>query len=42
MDNPETILQGALENHYQMIKEFRGWLLGLCRGISKKTSLVNL
>ena len=24
MDNPETILRGALENHWQMIKQFRG------------------
>lgn len=24
MDNPETILQDAMKNHYQMIKEFRG------------------
>ena len=24
MDNPDIIVQGALENHYQMIKQFRG------------------
>ena len=24
MDDPEMILKGALENHYQMIKQFRG------------------
>ena len=24
MDEPETIVQQALENHYQMIKQFRG------------------
>ena len=25
MDDPESVLKGALENHYKMIKEFRGW-----------------
>ena len=24
MDSPETIIHGALENHWQMIKQFRG------------------
>ena len=24
MDDPETILKGALENHYQMVKQFKG------------------
>ena len=24
MDNPENILKECLENHYQMIKQFRG------------------
>ena len=24
MDDPDTILQGALENHYQMVKQFKG------------------
>ena len=27
MDDPQTILQGALENHYQMVKQFKGELL---------------
>jgi tRNA wybutosine-synthesizing protein 1 len=24
MDDPQTILQGALDNHYQMVKQFKG------------------
>ena len=24
MDDPETILAGALENHYKMVKQFKG------------------
>jgi tRNA wybutosine-synthesizing protein 1 len=27
MDPPEKILKEALENHYNMIKQFKGWLI---------------
>lgn len=27
MDDPHTILKGALENHYQMVKQFKGKVL---------------
>lgn len=28
MDDPQTILKGALDNHYQMVKQFKGTVLG--------------
>ena len=38
MDDPQTILQGALENHYQMVKQFKGELNSSLLGSSHVNS----
>ena len=38
MDDPHTILQGALDNHYQMVKQFKGTSLLIERESSIHTN----